>query len=254
MPARIMVAILILAAIALAAFIVVRTSYIKAKIATLSAPPAIDFTDANRGLPPKGSELRVVLIGDSRISRWPAPTIGDRFEVINRGMGGETSVQMAQRFDRDAIQLKPDVIIIQSGVNDLVAATFLGDAASRAVTRQTAETLLRLTNEGAASGAEVLLTTIIPAARPELLRLPVWRDSVRDAVTEVNGELRRSHLPDRAKLIDLSAAFAGGDDRLLPDEFRLDAGHLNQAGYDRLRDVVLRNLPAANGASASTSP
>ena len=83
---------------------------------------------------------------------------------------------MAHRYERDAIALKPDVIFIQSGGNDLVAATFMDNGAGRAVVGQTAETLLRLTAEGAASGAQVLLTTIIPAARPELLRLPVWNE------------------------------------------------------------------------------
>jgi lysophospholipase L1-like esterase len=136
------------------------------------------------------------------------------------------------------------VVVIQSGANDLVAATFMDDVPGRAVVRETATTLLRLTEEGTASGAEVLLTTIIPPARPELLRLPVWKESLRRAVAEVNSELRRSALPNRARLIDLSVTLAGGDDRVLPDEFRLDAVHLNQAGYDRLTQQLLAALPS----------
>ena len=155
---------------------------------------------------------------------------------------------MAHRFERDAIALKPGVIVIQSGGNDLVAATFTVDVAGRAVIRQTADTLLRLTEERAASGAEVLLTAIIPAARPEFLRLPVWNDSLRSAVAGVNSELRRSDLPDHARLIDLSAALAGGDDRRLPDEFCLDALHLNRAGFDRLTELLLRNLSSLSSA------
>ncbi len=169
--------------------------------------------------------------------------MSDRVEVINRGIGGETLAQMAHRFRRDAVALKPDVIVIESGANDLVAAKFLDAAAGRAVVSQTAPTLLRLAKEGAASDAQVLLMTIIPAARPELLRLPVWKESLRAAVAEVNGELRRSALPNHVRLIDLSAALAGGDDRLLPDKFRLDTLHLNQAGYKRLTEILLRNLP-----------
>ncbi len=174
--------------------------------------------------------------------------MNDRIEVINRGIGGETLAQMACRFQRDAIALEPDIIVIQSGGNDLVAATFLDDAAGRAVIRQTSETLLRLAEEGAASGADVWLTTIIPAGRPELLRLPVWNESLRTEVAEVNSELRRSALPDHARLIDLSAALAGGCDRRLPDEFRLDAVHLNHAAYDRLTELLLRNLPSPSAA------
>jgi hypothetical protein len=47
------------------------------------------------------------------------------------------------------------------------------------------------------------------AARPEFLRLPVWNDALRSAVAGVNSEVRRSDLPDHARLIDLSAALSG---------------------------------------------
>ena len=242
--ARVTVGVAVLAAIVLTAAFVIRENWIRAKIAALSSSPSVDFAKANHELPPKGDKLRVVMIGDSRIARWRLPTTGDRVEILNRGIGGETLAQMARRFERDAVELRPDVIVIQSGGNDLVAATLMDDSARRAVVHNTVETLLRLAKEGAASGAAVFLMTIIPAARPEILRLPVWKESVRDEVAEVNTRLRRSALPDHARLIDLSAALAGGDDRLLPDEFRLDAVHLNQGGYDRLTDLLLQSLPA----------
>lgn len=110
--ARITVGVAVLAALALGGAFVVRASWIRAKIAALSSPPSADFADADRELPPKGEKPRIVLIGDSRIARWPASAFVDRFEVVNRGVGGETSAQMAQRFLRDAIELKPDVIVI----------------------------------------------------------------------------------------------------------------------------------------------
>jgi hypothetical protein len=40
--------------------------------------------------PLRDQKLRVVLIGDSRIARWPASPMSDRVEVINRGIGGLT--------------------------------------------------------------------------------------------------------------------------------------------------------------------
>ncbi|MGA9849072.1 MAG: GDSL-type esterase/lipase family protein [Roseiarcus sp.] len=135
MLARIAIGVLVLAAIALSAGAFIRTSWIRTKIAGLSSPPSTDYADANRRLPPRGQKLRVVLIGDSRIARWPTSALDDRVEVINRGIGGETLAQMAHRYERDAIALKPDVIFIQSGGNDLVAATFTARAAPSSVKR-----------------------------------------------------------------------------------------------------------------------
>ena len=112
MLARVAVGIAVLAAIGLSAALVVRAAWIRNKISALSSPPSADYADANRKLHPKGQKLRLVLIGDSRIARWSISATGERVEVINRGIGGETSMQMARRFERDAIALKPDVIVI----------------------------------------------------------------------------------------------------------------------------------------------
>ena len=125
MLARFAIGVFALVAIALSAAVALRASWIKTKIAALSSPPSTHYVEENSGLSPKGQRLRVVLIGDSRIARWPTSAIGDEFEVINRGIGGETVAQMARRFDRDAIALEPDVVLIESGMNDLVAASFM---------------------------------------------------------------------------------------------------------------------------------
>ena len=90
----------------------------------------------------------------SRIARWPASAIGDRVEVINPGIGGESAAQSER-------------------INDLEAGTFMNDAARCTIVQLTLKTLLNLEKETAASEGQVLLTTIIPAARSEILRVPV---------------------------------------------------------------------------------
>jgi lysophospholipase L1-like esterase len=45
---------------------------------------------------------------------------GQDFNVINRGVGGETSVEMLARLDRDVRAAKPDLIIWQVGSNSLL--------------------------------------------------------------------------------------------------------------------------------------
>ena len=220
----------------------IRTTWVDAKIAALSFPPSRNYVDENKRLPAKGPRVRVVMIGDSLISRWPAFQLNDQVEIINRGLGGETAAQLSRRFYSDAVSLEPDVILIGSGMNDLVAATFLKGSASRAVVSETAKTLLQLAQNGASSGAHVLMATIIPAGRPDLLRLPVWKASLLGAVAEVNNALRSAALPERITLIDFSAALANRDDRFLPDEYRSDTLHLNEAGYDRLTNLLRTTL------------
>ena len=66
--------------------------------------------------------ITVVFFGDSRAATWPPPDIGG-FAFINRGVGGETSTQSALRFDYHIEPLNPQIVVIQTGINDLKTMT-----------------------------------------------------------------------------------------------------------------------------------
>ncbi len=248
------VGLIVLAVIAGAA---ARHEWIERKIAALTAPPRRSFSQENAALPPKGGRERVVMIGDSNIARWPVEQLGGRRQFVNRGVGGETVGQVAQRFDVDALALDPDVIVITAGANDLVAADFLAPPARRAVIDRTVETLERLSRRAVERGIVVLLATLPPPSRPDLWRLPVWRESLRDSFAEVNARLRRDGEGSGVDLVDFSAALGAGD-RQTPDGFRVDTLHLNAAGYAKLSSALDRALDGAEDrikpSSGSSAP
>jgi lysophospholipase L1-like esterase len=218
-----------------------RHAWIERKIAALTSPPTRLFSKENAALAPKGGRRRVVLIGDSSIARWPMERLSERWQFVNRGVGGETVGQVAQRFDADALSLDPDVIAVSAGGNDLIAAEFLDSAARRAVIDRTYETLKDLSRRAAERGIPVLLATFAPPSSPAILRLPVWRESARDSVAEVNQRLRRYGSQSGVGVADFSAAL-GAADRLTPEKFRADTLHLNPLGYDRLASALYRAL------------
>jgi lysophospholipase L1-like esterase len=220
---------------------VLRHAWIERKIAALTGPPAATFSAANADLPAKGGRLRVVLIGDSSLARWPAALLSGRWQFVNRGVGGKTVGQVAQRFETDALGLSPDVVVVSAGANDLIAAGFLDSASQRAVIDRTSDTLIDLAGRAKARGVRILIATIPPPSRPDVLRLPVWRDSVRASVAEVNRRLRQASAQTGVELVDLSAALDSGD-RRTPDAFRADAMHLNAKGYERLAQALYAAL------------
>jgi lysophospholipase L1-like esterase len=240
-PAIILVTLVVIALAAYAAY-AARATWIRDKIAMLSAPASSVHAAGNASLPAKGTKPRVVLIGDSRIAQWPLAALSERFEIINRGVGGETVPQIAQRFGTDAIALKPDAIVIEAGINDLVAAVFMDEPEKRRVAGNIGETLRRLAAQAAASGSRVFVATVIPPGRPDLFRLQVWKESLRDLVVETNADLRRSRWPERVSLMDLSPVLLSGDQRQLPDAYRLDTLHLNEAGYQRMTEALASHL------------
>jgi lysophospholipase L1-like esterase len=224
----------IVVTIALSVAFTMRAAWIREKISALSTPSSKVFAEANAKLPGKGTTSRIVLIGDSRIAQWPAKAWVGPWEIINRGVAGETVAQLSKRFQPDAIALHPDTIVIESGINDLVAASFMGEAARRAVVGRTFETLRELAEAGVASGSSVFVGTVLPPAQPDVLRLPVWRESVRALVSEINTELRKWKLPGNARVFDFSRALGAVDDKFLPDTYRVDTLHMNESAYERL--------------------
>ena len=71
--------------------------------------------------PPKAGENRVVFLGD-QVTELGAKS-GQFFPgkpFLNRGIAGQTTAQMLVRFHQDVVALKPKVVVIQAGMNDLL--------------------------------------------------------------------------------------------------------------------------------------
>ncbi|WP_426291234.1 GDSL-type esterase/lipase family protein [Sphingomonas sp. TWP1-3-1] len=83
------------------------------------------YTEANAELPAGMAGPRVVFIGDSITQGWfdMAPTFFTDNNRIGRGIGGQTTPQMVLRFRQDVIDLKPAVVQIMAGTNDIAGNT-----------------------------------------------------------------------------------------------------------------------------------
>jgi lysophospholipase L1-like esterase len=85
------------------------------------------YRDANRELaPPAGSSARIVFMGDSITDAWQQPRYGDFFAnkaYVDRGISGQTTPQMLVRFKPDVIDVKPKVVVILAGTNDIAGNT-----------------------------------------------------------------------------------------------------------------------------------
>ena len=78
------------------------------------------YADADRALPPpQPGERRVVFLGDSITDRWNLAASFPGKPYINRGIGSQVTAQMILRFHQDVVALKPSVVVILAGVNDV---------------------------------------------------------------------------------------------------------------------------------------
>src|SRR5437867_3649597 len=87
-------------------------------------PALARYREANAGkAAPAKDEKRVVFMGDSITDFWKLATYFPSKSYINRGISGQTTPQMLVRFRPDVIALKPQVVVILAGTNDIAGNT-----------------------------------------------------------------------------------------------------------------------------------
>ncbi|MDP6924987.1 MAG: SGNH/GDSL hydrolase family protein [Candidatus Scalindua sp.] len=57
----------------------------------------------------------------TRLSNLLEKDFPGEYEVVNKGINGDTAYDVLNRLDRDVIQLKPDIAIVTIGTNDIFA-------------------------------------------------------------------------------------------------------------------------------------
>jgi lysophospholipase L1-like esterase len=110
-------------------------------------------------------ELRVVFMGDSITDSWDDPRYGGFFPgkpYINRGISGQTTPQMLIRFRRDVIELRPKVVVILAGTNDIAGNT--GPTTLEAIQ----DNLASMAELATAHGIRVVFASVLPVSDYEL--------------------------------------------------------------------------------------
>lgn len=203
---------------------------------------AIQLDPLGLGLYPPGDaqnltkqphQLRVVFFGDSRAYQWPAPEGLPQVEFINRGIGGQTSTQVAERFDAHIAPLQPDVLVVQVCVNDLHIATLLNDIRPAIIDNCQANLELIIT-EALKQDTMVILTTVFPAGEPSLDQRLFGTGDIGESIVAVN-EFIHTLAGERVLILDTAAILAGETGRVRA-EYSRDFLHLTDAGYAALND------------------
>ena len=129
------------------------------------------FREAGAALPaPKPGEKRVVFMGDSITEGWHIDQSFPGKPYINRGISGQTSPQMLVRFRQDVIDLKPKVVLILAGTNDIMENT------GPMTTEQSGENIASMADLATANNIQVVLCSVLPSSdfawSPELKPAP----------------------------------------------------------------------------------
>jgi len=179
------------------------------------------FKEADMKLPaPATGEQRVVFMGDSITEGWKLDQAFPGRPYINRGISGETTPQMLVRFRQDVIDLRPKVVVILAGTNDIAGNT------GPMTLEQTEGNLASMAELASANGIRVVLCSILPA-----FDYP-WSPGLEPApkIALVNAWLRGYATAKGFVYVDYYSAMK--DDRGgLPETLSQDGVHPLPAGF-----------------------
>ena len=191
------------------------------------------YRAANQALP--GQRADIVFIGDSITEGWsrfaPGLFTGG---IVNRGISGQTSPQLLLRFMADVVALKPRVVHLMIGTNDVAGNT--GPTTPQAYQ----DNVRAMVTLARASGIKVVLGSIPPADRMN------WRPDLRPAarIAELNRWLKDFAAQQQLTFADYHAVLSGPNGELRP-EFGRDGVHPEAAGYAVMEPVARTALAEA---------
>jgi lysophospholipase L1-like esterase len=200
------------------------------------------YRDENRRLA-QGPRPRVVLLGDSITENWKQrdPELFTN-GVVDRGVSGQTSPQMLVRFYQDVIALRPRVVHILAGTNDIA------DNTGTTTDAQFQDNIRAMVDLARAHGVKVILASIPPATA-----FP-WRPAMRPAqrIAAWNAWLRAYAQAQGLVFADYYAVLADAAGGMKPG-LAGDGVHPSHEGYLRM-DAVFANALAQSERQAGSLP
>jgi lysophospholipase L1-like esterase len=181
------------------------------------------YRQANDSLqPPATDEQRVVFMGNSITDSWAEffPEMFPGKPYIGRGISGQTTPQMLVRFRQDVIALKPAVVVILAGTNDIAGNT------GPSTLEMIEDNLTSMTELARANGIRVVLSSVLP-----VYDYP-WRKGLEPAqkIVALNAWMKAYAARAGAVYLDYHSAMA--DERQgLRAELTNDGVHPTEAGY-----------------------
>jgi lysophospholipase L1-like esterase len=171
---------------------------------------------------------RVVFLGDSITEAWARePLLAGNPHYVGRGIGGQTAPQMLVRFRADVVELKPRIVHLMAGTND-VAENFGAETDDDVIgALESMAELARI------HGIAVLLASIPPAAD-----FP-WHPGLRPVarLRRLNARLRAYAASTGIGFVDYWPVLATAEGALRP-EYSTDGVHPNADGYRAMEPLA----------------
>ncbi len=176
------------------------------------------------------SEHQIVFLGDSMTDEGDWSKLFPDLPVINRGIGGDTTLGVLNRLDQ-VIALQPSQIFLMIGTNDLCFNSSIPDTMTNY-----RKILNRLHNE--LPDTKIYIQSVLPFNETIF---PSRALRTNGNIKQLNVQIEKLAHEYNYPYIDLTPALTGSDGRL-PSNYTVDGLHLNDSGYllwrEQIKDII----------------
>jgi len=186
------------------------------------------YQNENAKLKPlEPGQKRIVFMGDSITEGWPFLEFFAGKPYVNRGISGQTTPQMLIRFRPDVIALKPSVVVIMAGINDIAGNT--GPSTLEMIT----DNIFSMAELAKANNIKVILCSVLPA-----FDFP-WRPGSFPAekVVTLNKMIKKYADANGILYLDYYSAMVN-EQKGLKATYSEDGVHPNKAGYEVMNPLA----------------
>ncbi len=187
---------------------------------------------------PAAGENRVVFLGDQITEYWNRSH--DAFAPgkpwLNRGIAAQTTDQMLVRFRQDVVSLRPKLVVILGGLNDI--AGLHGAPSSE---EMVADNLMSMTEIAKANGIRVVLASLTPICN--CYSRSVARERWQERIRELNELIEKYCAASGATFLDYFEAMSERGD--LKKELTNDGIIPNEAGYELMAQLAEKAIAKA---------
>ena len=179
------------------------------------------YRDDNARLsPPAKDENRVVFMGNSITEGWHLAEMFPGKPYVNRGISGQTTPQMLVRFRPDVVALKPKVVVILAGTNDIASNT------GPSTIEMIEDNIASMAEIAHANGIKVVLSSVLP-----VFDYP-WKPGLEPApkIIALNKWIKNYAAKHGHVYVDYHSATSDSRGGMRP-ELASDGVHPTEAGY-----------------------
>ncbi|MBY0486421.1 MAG: acylhydrolase [Flavobacteriaceae bacterium] len=182
----------------------------------------------NKNLTPVSKS--VVFMGDSITEFWKVNdgTFFSENAFLDRGISGQTTPQMLLRFRQDVIDLKPSIVVVLAGINDIAENT------GPISIEQIMGNIISMTELAKANKIKVVLCSVLPANKF------YWNQKMQpaDKVIALNEMIKAYATKNKISYVDYYSAMVD-DTKGLQVKYGEDGVHPNLDGYKVMKKIIL---------------